>query len=180
MFVNYMPLQSLFTNGVNICWEESLQFILIKRVFEILWIKSFKLQINIFICPSYWGFNYKICYRPGQDNQVADALSWRDSDSANSSNLMILSAHIFHFYSQLQQENTYDLELQRLHKELSSNPTFLPAFKVVDGLLFHRGKLYIGPNSPLKHLLLTEYHSVPMAGHQGITKTLASMSASFS
>ena len=62
---------------------------------------------------------------------------------------------------------------------LSSNPTVFPDFTVVDGLLFHHGKLYIGPHSPLKHLLLAEHYSVPTAGHQGITKTLARLSASF-
>ena len=85
--------------------------------------------------------NYKICYRPGRDNQVADALSWIEPNLVFSSSLMILSTLVFDFRSQLQQENVHDPKLQRLHQEFSSNPTTFFDFTVVDGLLFHHGQL---------------------------------------
>ena len=109
-----------------------------------------------------------------------DALSWMEPDSSFPSSLRILSAPIFDFRSQLQQENAHDHELQRLHQELSSNRSAFPDFTVVDGLLFHHRELYIEPYSPLKHLLLAEHHSVPTTCHHGITKTLACLIASFS
>ena len=46
-------------------------------------------------------FNYKICYRPGQDNQVVDALSRIEHAAATISSLMLLSALVFDFRTQL-------------------------------------------------------------------------------
>lgn len=48
-----------------------------------------------------------------------------------------------------------------------------------DGLLFWRDRLVLPPNSPLINQVLMEYHSSPIGGHSGITRTLARVSAEF-
>jgi len=58
--------------------------------------------------------------------------------------------------------------IAKVQQELNS----LPHFQVIEGMLFFQGKLYIPSSSPIKTMLLEEFHSSPIGGHSGITKTL--------
>ena len=45
-------------------------------------------------------------------------------------------------------------------------------FSLVDGLLFFKGRIYLGSNSPLKSSILHHVHNGPLGGHSGYVKTL--------
>ena len=45
-------------------------------------------------------------------------------------------------------------------------------FSLVDGLLFFKGRIYLGSNSPLKSSILHHVHNGPLGGHLGYVKTL--------
>lgn len=60
-----------------------------------------------------------------------------------------------------------------------TSPTEHPELQVVDGLLFHNGKLTLSTHSPLNKTVLEEFHDTPLGGHNGVAKTLSRLSASF-
>ena len=45
-------------------------------------------------------------------------------------------------------------------------------FSIVDGLLFFKGRIYLGLTSALKSLILHHVHNDPLGGHSGYVKTL--------
>ena len=44
-------------------------------------------------------------------------------------------------------------------------------FTVRDGILFHKGKMYLGESSALKSHVLREFHEMPVGGHAGVART---------
>ena len=42
----------------------------------------------------------------------------------------------------------------------------------MDGLLFFKGRIYLGPTSVLKSSILQHVHNGPLGGHSGYLKTL--------
>ena len=42
----------------------------------------------------------------------------------------------------------------------------------MDGLLFFKGRIYLGPTSVLKSSILQQVHNGPLGGHSGYLKTL--------
>ncbi|MCI25617.1 hypothetical protein A2U01_0046808, partial [Trifolium medium] len=115
------------------------------------------------------GYSYEIIYKPGTNNRVADALS--RVHEVTSQCLTITIPH-WDFIQQLKQSFLADVTLQELMKQVQESPSSHPGYQVIQDLLFFHGKLYIPPNSPIKQLLLEEYHSSPIGGHSGIQKTL--------
>lgn len=79
----------------------------------------------------------------------------------------------------MQESYQTDPELSALFKSVETNPAANPTFKIVQRVLLCQGKIYINSTSTLKNLLLEEFHSSPLAGHTGIQKTLARLSANF-
>lgn len=77
------------------------------------------------------------------------------------------------FLNSLVIENKTLPDLQPLHNDLTSSPRIHPLFKIINIILYHMGKPYISKNSTLKPLFLQEFHSIPLGGLAGISKTLA-------
>lgn len=48
--------------------------------------------------------------------------------------------------------------------EVQQQPNSMPHFKVLHGLLFFKDKLYIPENSPVKSVILEEFHSSLLGG----------------
>lgn len=64
-------------------------------------------------------------------------------------------------------------------KSCQENKCQDPHYSTRDGLLYWKGRLLLPSQSPLIHKVLLEYHSSPIGGHSGITRTLARTSAQF-
>ncbi|GAU40457.1 hypothetical protein TSUD_141370 [Trifolium subterraneum] len=123
------------------------------------------------------GYHYEIQYKPGATNIAADALS-RVSSNTHSSMLQ-LTVPQFLFLEELKQELLLDPLFLDLRNRCLSDPTSLPEFQVVDGLLLRRGRIWISPASRFKHLLLWEFHETLVGGHAGLTKTMKRLSENF-
>ena len=77
---------------------------------------------------------------------------------------------------------TWVAELKASYEADSAIQTILAAFQeggnppkgfsLVDGLLFFKGRIYLGSNSPLKSSILHHVHNGPLGGHSGYVKTL--------
>lgn len=114
------------------------------------------------------GYSYEIVYKPGTQNRVADALSRLYEPPAH---MMAITIPHWDFLEKLKDSFVSDSELQELLLKVQKDPALHPKFKVHRGLLFYKGRLFIPANSPMKQLLLDEFHSSPMGGHGGIHKT---------
>lgn len=87
--------------------------------------------------------------------------------------------HRFTFITKLREAYQTDPELSKLYTEVETNPASHPSFTIVQGLLLCNGKIYIAPNSPLKSIMIEEFHSSPLGGHAGIQKTYGRLSENF-
>ena len=54
-----------------------------------------------------------------------------------------------------------------------------PGFKVFKGILLYHDKISISDQSPLKQVLLDEFHATPMASHAGIHRTYGRLRDNF-
>lgn len=114
------------------------------------------------------GYSYEILYKPGTQNRVADALSRLHETSPQ---LMIITIPHWELVQKLQNSFSSDPDLQSLIQRVQNDPTAYPHFKVLNGILYFKDKLYIPSTSPLKSALLEEFHSSQLGGHSGINKT---------
>ncbi|XP_077249354.1 uncharacterized protein LOC143888842 [Tasmannia lanceolata] len=125
------------------------------------------------------GYNYTIVYKAGKDNQAADALSRIDASTLVPSSFhLAVSNPIFNISSDIQWENTTNPELIALHEQLRQGIA-APEFTTLNGLLFHKNRLFPSSDSPLRNIVLHECHSTPQAGHPGILRTIKKLSGSF-
>ncbi|GJU89085.1 ty3-gypsy retrotransposon protein [Tanacetum coccineum] len=125
------------------------------------------------------GFDFAIEYKPGVSNQVADALSRVfEEEGEVTAAFMTLSQPLVGLLDKLRQENESLEELQVLHRRIDSNEV-MEGFRREQGLLLFRDRYYVGAESKLKELLLSEFQDTPMAGHSGVKKMLVGLSALF-
>jgi hypothetical protein len=115
------------------------------------------------------GYSYEIFYKPGAQNRVADALSRLHE---NPSQCLVITVPHWDFIQHLRKSFTEDTGLIDLIQKIEASPDSYPGFRIIQGLLYFRDKLYIPADSPIKTLLLQEFHSSPIGGHSGIQKTL--------
>jgi hypothetical protein len=115
------------------------------------------------------GYSYTIVYKPGNQNKVADALS-RAPDPGPT--LLAITVPQLDFLDKLKEELQADSSFQELLQKVLQEPSTYEHFQVIENLLFFKGKLYLPSHSPFKKLLLEEFHSSTLGGHNGNHKTL--------
>lgn len=59
------------------------------------------------------------------------------------------------------------------------SPTAITDYIFRDGLLLFRGRLVLPSDSPLRVQLLEEFHSSPVGGHVGVSRTFHRLSSNF-
>lgn len=101
--------------------------------------------------PQRWlsrllGYDFRVEYRKGKENTAADALSRRLEDGT----LMGMSTPATSWIDSIRAEYQTSLELQKLMERFKTGDLDLTRFTCPDGLLFYKGQLYIGTNSPLR------------------------------
>ncbi|GAU15122.1 hypothetical protein TSUD_08600 [Trifolium subterraneum] len=109
------------------------------------------------------GYSYEIIYKPGAQNKVADVLS--------RVHCLVITIPHFEFLEKFKDQLSKDDEFQLLVKQIQDHPKNFPNFKIVDGLVFVKGKLFIPSTSSFKQILLEEFHSSPVGGHSGVHRT---------
>lgn len=114
------------------------------------------------------GYSYEIIYKTSAQNRVADALSRVHEPT---SQLLAITIPHGKFLQQLKSSFELDTQLQELIQKVQEEPEQFPEYTVTNGLLFFKDKLFIPSSSPLKHMLLEEFHSSPLGGHSGFHKT---------
>ncbi|GAB2271142.1 hypothetical protein Dimus_038902 [Dionaea muscipula] len=101
------------------------------------------------------GLQYKIEYKKGVENKAADALSRRHEEE-----LSAMTAVTPSWMEEIQKSYTDDPYAQSLIQALTSDVP-KPPYSLQDGMLRHKGRLYIGATGDLRRQLLLEHHSTP-------------------
>ncbi|KAH1088132.1 hypothetical protein GYH30_019263 [Glycine max] len=123
------------------------------------------------------GYDYEIQYRSGSHNQAADALSRLPESESSLS--MILSMPSLTFLEELCQQLEDNQEYRILRQSLRDNPQQHPQFTLSQDLVLHSGRIWLPRDIPIAPILLVEYHTTPIGGHAGVTKTLPHISKNF-
>jgi hypothetical protein len=113
------------------------------------------------------GLNYRIVYKKGIDNKVADALSRVPSDT--SYDIAALSVIKPLWLQDIQSSYTDTLSLKLLSALSVSSPQGL--YTLHDGLIRYKGRLWIGTHIPLQTKILSALHSSAIGGHSGFEVT---------
>ncbi|VFQ79098.1 unnamed protein product [Cuscuta campestris] len=121
------------------------------------------------------GFKFRIEYKPGASNKVADALSRRDiidtPDSDDTAAVFLAFAQpIPTLLQDIRRDNALLQDCQSLHSAVQQG-TAPPHISLHDGMLYYKHRIYISPSSSLRTAILHEFHSTPIAGHQGVDRT---------
>lgn len=123
------------------------------------------------------GYDYSIQYKSGKTNVVADALS--RLPETTSGTLLTLSMPHFTFLEHLKLALAASVPFNTLLTEIQQNPHSKPDYKIHNGLILYKNRIWLDPSLPFRLSILEEYHTSPMGGHMGIAKTLARLQANF-
>jgi hypothetical protein len=113
------------------------------------------------------GLQYKIIYKQGHENRVADALSRRNHEAS----LLSISVCSPQWCQSVIEGYMTDDSAKDLMSKLAVNPAAVPYFTLHDGLLRFKGKIWVGRNYKLQQLLIQALHSSAVGGHSGIPVT---------
>jgi hypothetical protein len=111
------------------------------------------------------GFDFRVEFKPGNQNIVADALSRREAEPGT---IMALSAPRFSLFDELRQAATSDPNLTALRARIEAGELQAP-WALVDGVITFDNRVHIPATSDLLSRVLAIVHE---GGHEGIQKTL--------
>jgi hypothetical protein len=81
------------------------------------------------------------------------------------------------FLQELKSKLSANTHLQQLMKDCNNSEN--SHYSVREGLLYWQGRLVIPVEEELVHRILQEYHSSPIGGHAGVTRTMARLKTQF-
>ena len=117
-------------------------------------------------------FSFEIKFRPGKENQAADALSRRVVALAIS---LVNSALPKEVQSTILEDKFFGPLIQEIQEQ--STKKHLEDFTFKEGLLFFKKRLCVP--TPLRLQILKEAHESPLAAHPGYHKMFASLKENF-
>jgi hypothetical protein len=120
-----------------------------------------------------FGFDFSMEYKSGTANVIADALSQRDMESTAS--LIASSAPSFRLFDDLCQEFDASWELCMVRNAMA-NRNHGDQWRVIDGLVIVRGRVYIPSSSSLAQEAIVGAHGT---SHEGVQKTLHRLRVDF-
>ncbi|KAL4388984.1 hypothetical protein GQ457_09G026490 [Hibiscus cannabinus] len=120
------------------------------------------------------GYDFEIKYRPGKQNDVADALSQEVHPS-----YMALSRMWYGVLDDIRAASLHDPMLVQLCQFIRDGSQEQPGYTEHDGLLLFRGRIVVPHEVALRSLLLREFHCSRLGGHAGISRTHHRLSANF-
>jgi len=115
------------------------------------------------------GMQYRIVYKKGSENRVADALSRRPHPE---SELYAISRCQPNWILAILDAYQQDVQATSLLQHLSIAPGLNDPFTLRDGIIRKKGSIWLPANCTLQEQLLREFQATPMGGHSGVPVTL--------
>jgi hypothetical protein len=127
------------------------------------------------------GYDFIIEFKKGKDFSVANALS-HQSDDLTKEELCIalISFPTPTWMSDLNESCLSDQHTTELLTVLQRGDAVQKGYSLQQGLILHKGRLWVVKDSPFQEQLLTYIHSNPTAGHLGYHKTIQRAKTNFS
>jgi hypothetical protein len=104
------------------------------------------------------GLRYRVVYRRGVDNQAAHALSRR----ALQLELAVVSSPVHTWMHDLQQWYQSDTEARQIMMQLLLDPASRPPYKLQNGIIMYRGRIWLGQNIAFQSKVLAALHDSPV------------------
>ncbi|WVZ53784.1 LOW QUALITY PROTEIN: hypothetical protein U9M48_004680 [Paspalum notatum var. saurae] len=120
------------------------------------------------------GLQYRIVYKKGIENGVADALSRRAHIPAVCNALSVTSPVWLHLHSY-----NNDADAQSKLARLAIDPEAIPHFSLHNGLLKYKSRIWVGTDPQLQHNSIQALHSSALGGHLGVPVTLRKLKQLF-
>lgn len=117
------------------------------------------------------GYGFKVEYKKGVDNKVADALSRREGWDDEVS-ISVLSMPVATWVDKVKEQYLLDSMFQDLLQKWHSNNLDPQKYSFQSGLLLYKGRILLGTDEQLKQEVLHYLHSDPLAGHSGYERTM--------
>lgn len=124
------------------------------------------------------GLQFKIVYRKGKYNVAADALS--RNVPTELSEFLAISVCSPSWLQEVVKGYEQDPVSTKLLIELAINPDAHTHYKLSQGLLKHKGRVWVGDNPSLQYQIISALHDSPMGGHSGFPVTYKRIKALFS
>lgn len=119
------------------------------------------------------GYDYEITYKPGRDNNAADALS-RVSGSPSLDSLFVSHTSLWDTIKTEAHTNPY---MMQISSKAITNPGVLYSWR--NGLVCYKNRVVVPPHSPIIAQLLHEFHDSPNGGHSGVLRTYKRLTQQF-
>jgi hypothetical protein len=110
------------------------------------------------------GLQYKIVYKKGVDNQVADALSRRTHDQEE---LCMVSSPTTAWLQSVQDSYSSDPAAKEILSKLAVNKDLVPNYQLNQGVIKYKSRIWVGNDEALKHQLITTFHDSAIGGTLG-------------
>jgi len=114
------------------------------------------------------GLQYKVVYKPGVSNQAADALSRHRQAPAQ---LEAISSVTPSWLVEVIEGYQKDPEAVKLLQHITLKGDSHPPFSLHEGVLQHKGRIWIGSNKSLQLRIMAALHNSAVGGHSGIPVT---------
>lgn len=118
------------------------------------------------------GYDFKVEYKAGKSNIVADALSRQNEEEGS---LMAISKPQWDFLAAIRESHYNNSEVQRIIQAVRTGEALGP-WEYKDGILWFKSKLYLPPNSTLATPIIAMVHN---SCHEGYQRTLHRLSRDF-
>lgn len=115
------------------------------------------------------GLRYRIVYKRGVDNRVADALSRRPGPPQG--DLATVTVAVPAWLDSVQQGYVDDPMAQKLLARLATGTASTDGFTLDSGVIKQHGRVWLGNNVPLQKQVLSALHASAIGGHSGFNVT---------
>lgn len=115
------------------------------------------------------GLRYKICYKQGITNSVADALSRCVPASDSQTYAIIVCQPVW--LEEVIIGYKSDPHAQQLVADLTVSPSTVGSFTLEQGVLKSKGRVWLGSNVSVQHKVLLALHDSSTGGHYGFPVT---------
>ena len=123
------------------------------------------------------GFDYKIVYKKGSENMVADALS--RSDHGGTLLQLAVSIVASDVCDKVKRSWQSDIDVHQLIQSLVDNTYHGNKYTWQDGVLKRKGKVVVGADEELRKQLVNHFHGDAVGGHSGVHVTAKKLGAIF-